>query len=128
MHRAKRKVLAALLLIAVPDVVFAHVQMIASVPKDGAVAPAGLSEIEMRFSKPLRLTVVHVMQATEKKEIPLASELPKSFVSSAKLAVGALSKGAYEVTWTAVADDGHVMNGSFGFSVSEAQPASPPAR
>jgi methionine-rich copper-binding protein CopC len=125
MRRAKRTVLAALLLIAVPDVVFAHAQMTASVPKDGAVAPAGLSEIEMSFSKPLRLTVVHVMQATERKEIPLASELPKSFVSSAKLAVGALTKGAYEVTWTAVADDGHVMNGSFKFSVSEAQPASP---
>jgi methionine-rich copper-binding protein CopC len=79
----------------------------------------------MSFSKPLRLTVVHVMQATEQKEIPLASELPKAFVSSAKLAVAALPKGAYEVSWTAVADDGHVMNGSFKFSVSEAQPASP---
>ena len=125
MHRGKKAVLAALLLIAATNVVIAHAKLIASVPKDGAIVPAGLSEIELGFSKPLRLTVVHVMQATEQKEIPLASELPKTFVSSAKLAVGSLPTGAYEVSWTAVADDGHVMNGTFKFSVGEAQPAKP---
>lgn len=34
-----------------------------------------------------------------------------------------LPAGAYEVAWTAVADDGHVMNGRFNFSVSEAEAA-----
>jgi len=125
MHRTKSAVLAALLLIAAPTVAFTHAKMTGSVPKDGATVPAGLSKIELDFSKPLRLTVVRVMRTAEQKEIPLASELPGSFVSSAKLTVGALPAGAYEVSWTAVADDGHVMNGSFMFSVSETQPANP---
>lgn len=103
----------------------AHAKMNASVPKDGATVPAGLSEIELSFSKPLRLTLVHVVRALEQKEVPVTSELPKFFVNSAKLTVGALPAGPYEVSWTAVADDGHVMNGKFKFSVSEAQHAQP---
>jgi methionine-rich copper-binding protein CopC len=99
--------------------------MNASNPEDGAIVPAGLSEIELSFSKPLRLTLVHVTQSTGQKEIPVTSELPKSFVSSAKVTVDALPSGPYEVSWTAVADDGHVMSGSFKFSVSEAQHAQP---
>ena len=104
---------------------FAHAKMNASVPKDGATVPAGLSEIELSFSKPLRVTLIHVVRAAEQKEITVTSGLPKSFVNSAKLTVDPLPAGLYEVSWTAVADDGHVMNGSFKFSVSEAQHAQP---
>lgn len=125
MHTIKSAAFCALLLIAAPAVVFAHAKMNASVPKDGAIVPAGLSEIELSFTKPLRLTMVHVMAATAHKEVPVTSELPKSFVKSAKLAVGALTTGAYEVSWTAVADDGHVMNGIFKFTVREAQHPKP---
>jgi methionine-rich copper-binding protein CopC len=103
----------------------AHAKMNASVPKDGATVPAGLSEIELSFSKPLRLTLVHVVRAAEHKEITVTSEPPKSFASSAKLTVAPLPAGPYEVSWTAVADDGHVMSGSFKFSVSETQQAQP---
>jgi methionine-rich copper-binding protein CopC len=116
----------SLLLVAISTVAaLAHAKMNASVPKDGAIVPAGLSEIELSFSKPLRLTLVHVVRATERKEVPVTSELPKSFVNSAKLTVEALLAGPYEVSWTAVADDGHVMNGSFKFSVGEAKHAQP---
>jgi len=104
---------------------FAHAKMNASVPKDGAIVPAGLSEIELSFSKPLRLTLVHVVRGAEQKEVPVTSELPKSFVNSAKLTVGVLPAGPYEVSWTAVADDGHVMNGTFKFSISEARQTQP---
>jgi hypothetical protein len=125
MRNPKWAVSAVLLVLSLPALALAHAKMSASVPKDGATVPAGLSEIELRFSKPLRLTIVHVTRASERKEIPLTSELPKSFVSSAKLTVGVLPAGPYEVSWTAVADDGHVMNGSFKFSVSDAQQTQP---
>ena len=125
MHTIKSAVFAVLFVLAVPAVAMAHAKMNASVPKDGAIVPAGLSEIELSFSKPLRLTLVHVVRGAEQKEVPVTSELPKSFVNSAKLTVGVLPAGPYEVSWTAVADDGHVMNGSFKFSVSEAQHAQP---
>lgn len=125
MHTIKSAVFAVLFVLAVPAVAMAHAKMNASVPKDGATVPAGLSEIELSFSKPLRLTLVHVVRAPEQKEVPVTSELPKSFVNSAKLTVGALPAGPYEVSWTAVADDGHVMSGKFKFLVSEALHAQP---
>ena len=125
MHTIKSAFFTVLVLITIPAAAFAHAKMTASVPKDGSIVPVGLSEIELDFSKPLRLTVVHVMRTPEQKEISLTSELPKSFVKTAKLKVGTLPAGAYEVSWTAAADDGHVMNGSFKFSVNEAEHAKP---
>lgn len=121
----KWAVFGVLLLVSVPTFVLAHAKMNASVPEDGATVPIGLSEIELGFSKPLRLTLVRVTRTTDHGVIPVISDLPKSFTKSAKLTVGTLPAGPYEVSWTAVADDGHVMSGSFKFSVSEAQRIQP---
>lgn len=127
MRTIKSAALSILLMAAATTTALAHAKMTTSIPKDGAVVPAGLSEIELSFSKPLRLTLVHVIRAPdkEKTEVPLTSKLPSSFVNSAKVAVGALPAGPYEVSWKAVADDGHVMGGSFKFSVGEAKQAQP---
>jgi methionine-rich copper-binding protein CopC len=104
---------------------FAHAKMVASVPKDGATVAAGLSEIALEFSKPLRLTLVRVHRGTDDKSIPLASALPTAFAASAKVTVDALAEGNYDVTWIAVAEDGHVMKGSFAFTVAAAHGPAP---
>ncbi len=103
----------------------AHAKMNASVPKAGETVAAGLSEIQLHFSKPLRLTLIHVRRVEDQIEIPVSNELPKSFVDSAKVAVDSLQAGSYEVFWTAVSNDGHVMKGNFAFSVKETQDAQP---
>jgi methionine-rich copper-binding protein CopC len=51
------------------------------------------------------------------------SGLTTSFVDSAKVAVDALQAGSYEVSWTAVSNDGHVMKGTFAFSVKQSPDA-----
>jgi len=114
--------LAALLAIGLPFAAFAHAKLTASVPKDGSTVPAGVTEIELKFSDPLRITVVHVTDAAQ-HEIALKGELPKSFAPIVKLNVDALVPGSYKVSWTAVADDGHVMKGSLGFTVKAKEPA-----
>ena len=121
--RKLRFALSILFVMATTLGALAHAKMTASVPNDGATVPTGLTEIALNFSKPLRLTLVQVVRAPEQNEIPVTNELPKSFVKSAKLTIAPLPAGTYEVSWTAVADDGHVMKGSFKFSVSETQPA-----
>ncbi len=103
----------------------AHAKMNASVPKDGATVASGLSEIQLQFSKPLRLTLIHVRRVDDQQEMAVSSELPASFVDSAKVTVDALQAGSYEVFWTAVSNDGHVMKGNFAFSVKETQDAQP---
>lgn len=103
----------------------AHAKMDASIPKDGETVAPGLSEIQLQFSKPLRLTLIHVRRMDDQQQIPVGSELPKSFVDSAKVAVDALQAGSYEVFWAAVSMDGHVMKGSFKFSVKQNPDAQP---
>lgn len=125
MPRTGSAVLSMLLAMAAPALAFAHAKMASSVPQDGASVPAGLAEVQLDFTKPMRLTVVHVTQAKDHKEIPAKSPLPTSFEKSVKIALDPLPAGPYEVSWTAVADDGHVMNGGFKFSVTEAKAAQP---
>ena len=44
---------------------------------------------------------------------------------TAKVGIEALTAGAYEVSWTAVSEDGHVMKGHFGFTVAKAPDVAP---
>ena len=125
MRNLKAAAFAALFVMAGTLGAFAHAKMNTSVPKDGATVPAGLSEIQLQFSKPLRLTLIRVRRVDDQQEIVVSSELPASFVVSAKVAVDALQAGSYEVFWTSVSNDGHVMKGNFAFSVKETQDAQP---
>ncbi len=119
--------LAALLVVTAPAAALAHAKMTASKPADGSTGAAGLSEIELSFSHPLRVSMVHVRDGN-KQDVRLKSELPPSFAPVAKISVDGLTPGSYEVTWTAVAEDGHVMKGSFAFSVKAEKAAAQPSR
>ena len=118
-------VFAAIFLVSGSLAVFGHAKMTASIPKDGETVPAGLSEIQLTFSKPLRLTLFHVRSAKDQRDMPIESALPKSFANSARVTFDVLPAGPYEVSWTAVSADGHVMKGKFVFSVGEARNAQP---
>jgi methionine-rich copper-binding protein CopC len=96
---------------------FAHASLTASDPEDGATVDAGLAAIEMTFSDPVRLTLVRVHSATTDSDVPLQGALPDDFVGTAAVAVDPLAGGAYDVSWTCVAEDGHVMKGHFAFTV-----------
>jgi methionine-rich copper-binding protein CopC len=125
MGTLKSVAFATVFVVAGVAAALAHAKMNASVPKDGETVVAGLSEIQLQFSKPLRLTLIHVRRVDEQQEIAVSSELPTSFVDSAKVAVDALQAGSYEVFWTAVSNDGHVMKGSFAFFVMRSPDAQP---
>lgn len=125
MRSWKAAALAILFGILAPVTVLAHAKMTTTVPTDGATVAAGLSEVQLSFSKPMRLTVVKIVRGADKQDVPAKGHLPKTFVKSATVGVDPLSAGLYEVSWTAVADDGHVMNGGFKFTVREAKDAQP---
>jgi methionine-rich copper-binding protein CopC len=123
MHALRSAALVALTVLAAPLAAYAHAKMVASMPKDGATVAAGLLDIEMTFSHPMRLTLLRVHRADDDKDVGLQSALPKSFTEAAKVSIDALTAGAYDVSWTAVSEDGHVMQGSFSFKVTV--PAAP---
>jgi len=106
---------------------FSHAAMTASVPKDGATVAAGVSEIEMDFSRAVRLTVVGVVRVEDHKAIGLVGALPGTFGKSAIVKVEPLTAGSYQVSWTCVSADGHVMNGGFAFLVGDGTAPPKPA-
>ena len=123
MNRIKAATLAVALVLVAPAAALAHDKMTASKPADGSTVAAGLSEIELSFSKPLRLSMVHVRDAAQ-HDVPLKSKLPTPLASAVKVGVESLAPGSYQVSWTAVAEDGHVMKGTFAFAVKADAPPS----
>ena len=95
----------------------AHVKMNKTVPADGATVAPGLTEIRFAFDDAIRMTLVKVTKQESKSVVPATSQLPRKFVTKAKIAVQPLAPGLYKVTWTGVGKDGHVMKGAFSFSV-----------
>ena len=120
MRIVKSAAFAALLVVAGTIAALGHAKLTASVPNDGASVAPPVSAIELTFSKPLRLTLVKVVRGSDQQHMPLTGELPKTVGKSVRTAVSPLQADSYKVSWTAVAEDGHVMKGSFAFSVNEA--------
>jgi len=90
--------------------------MIGTSPPDGAVIAQSPGTIAFEFKISVRLTKVTI-QADDQlpKNIDLSSN--KSFAKELSLSPPALGPGSYEVEWRGMAEDGHVMRGSFSFSV-----------
>ena len=124
--RRMRLAAAALFFLTSTVAALAHAKMTESTPADGASVAGAVSEIQLKFSHPMRLTLVKVHRDDDDADLSLKSPLPKAFTSSAKLDVEPLGAGAYEVRWTAVSEDGHVMKGHFGFTVNAGSPAPSP--
>lgn len=122
------------LLVAAP--VLAHAELVESTPADGAAVPPP-SEVIAVFSEALvgdrsslevrdaagAVVARGGLDPADPKRLTMRADLP------------ALEPGTYTVRWTAVADDGHVERGTFGFRVVEApsplpspspSPSSPP--
>lgn len=98
---------------------FAHSKMAESSPAAGEIVKTGLSEIKLNFEKAVRVTLVKITQEGNKELIEPTSELPKSFVDKIELIVPPLNPSTYKVEWTAVAEDGHIMQGEVPFTVAD---------
>ncbi len=97
----------------------AHAKMVNTMPADAAEVKSGLSAIAMNFNKPMRLTVVKIVRNANNKPQAMTATLPRTFSKSLDVAVEPLDAGNYDVNWSAISSDGHVMNGKFSFSVTE---------
>ena len=97
MLRYKCAAVTMLFLVTGATAALAHAKMTSSVPKDGATVTAPVSEIQLNFSTPLRLTLVQVMRDGDHMQIPLTGELPKSASSAVKAAVSTQIKASTEL-------------------------------
>ena len=97
----------------------AHSKMAKSVPSEGSTAQAGLTEITLGFSKPVRLMLVKIRNTATKTDVKPVFKPAAKYRASFPFAVPPLDAGDYKINWTAVAKDGHVMKGTLSFKVAK---------
>ena len=129
-RRARRIATAAtafvLLLLAAPSVTLAHAELVRSDPAAGTTLEVAPDEVVLTFNGPLVADRSTFVLAGPGGEVGRGSVDPDA-PGTMGLAVSGLAPGAYEVRWTAVADDGHneIRRDTLSFSIAEATP--PPA-
>jgi len=97
----------------------AHSKMAQSTPVEGSTVQAGLAKVTLGFSKPVRLMLVKVKNTSLSSNVKAEFTPASNYQTSFPFEVAPLSIGQHEITWTAVAEDGHVMKGTLSFKVAE---------
>jgi hypothetical protein len=111
------------LLLALPGSVLADAALIASTPADDAtlatVPPEAILEFDHALTGASSFVVLDESGATVAQGGPDPSD-----AMMMRGLLPALAAGEYEVRWTAGSDDGHIVRGTFRFSVTA--PTAPP--
>jgi copper resistance protein C len=112
----KRKLtfLAAMLLAA--GTAQAHTHLRSSVPADKSKVAAPQA-LELHFSESARVTALTLQQGSA---APVNLTVPTAAGKDVKVPVKTLAAGDYKVNWRVAGEDGHLMSGSFGFTVDPA--------
>lgn len=111
--RVATLLLAAALAIASPA--FAHSALQSSVPADGAVV-TGAKTVRLTFAADVRLVGLRLV--ANNLDLPLPIDRAAPAAMSFEAALPQLGEGTYEIKWSAMAADGHVVTGSFSFTIS----------
>jgi copper resistance protein C len=106
-------VVALALLFAAPAQ--AHSTLASSIPADGSTVSEPKA-ISLTFTRELRLVTVKLVgnDLDESLAVDRSAPLGKTF----SVPLPAVAPGTYKVNWRAAAADGHIMTGSFSFTVA----------
>ena len=93
----------------------AHSVLESSIPANGTTVTEPKS-ISLTFTRAVRLVTLKLVAKDVDTSLPVDRSAPAAKSFSAPLP--AVAPGTYEVKWTASARDGHIMTGSFSFTVA----------
>jgi hypothetical protein len=94
---------------------FAHSATETTVPADGAILQEPPERVAMEFDGPMRITVIRLL--SDGGPIDFEETSGTDAVTRYEATPPTLGPGTYEVEWRGLAEDGHPMHGSFGFTV-----------
>jgi methionine-rich copper-binding protein CopC len=101
-----------------------HLKLLRSSPTADTTLTSSPDAIRLWLSEPTELPASKIALATAKGDAiatdPLARGAEKDAPLTAKLKAP-LTNGVYQVTWKAMSKDGHVVNGTFKFTVAGAR-------
>lgn len=112
-----RPSILALALVCVPALAAAHSKSESTTPADGAIV-SDVAELSMRFDDPMRIIAVTLSSADGEVDIERQTGMDPVTVFRAAPAAP-LVPGTYSVDWRGMAADGHPMQGSFTFTVTD---------
>ena len=104
-----------------PVSAFAHAELTLSVPGNGEVVKSSPESVTLRWSEVVTMSEeqIAILDAYGEK-VKFTAEFTDTAVSSAVLKpLGELDDGLWTVTWKTVSQDGHLVSGSFSFTVGE---------
>jgi methionine-rich copper-binding protein CopC len=110
-------VLASLLALITPTQGWAHTSLTTSAPANGQPVTS-VSQLTLEFGAPLRLMRVSLKNAAGQE---VALNFKRSPTAQARFVVptnAPLAPASYQVFWMGMADDGHKIEGDFGFIVN----------
>lgn len=100
----------------------AHTRLESSTPADKSKVKAPQA-IELHFNEPARLTSLTLQLGTEAAK---SLAVPAKAARDIAVPVSGLTAGEYKVAWRIAGADGHVMSGSFAFTVDPAASSTAP--
>jgi copper transport protein len=116
--------LAALLLATwCAPVAAAHTKLESSAPADGATSAGPVDEVTLRFTLPVTTLGEGIVIDGPDGTVPADVAAAEDDLVLVATPAGALAPGDYTVSWTAAAQDGHPLEGTFGFTVAGPDPA-----
>lgn len=103
-----------------PDQAFAHARLKHASPAKNASVKAGLSAIELQFNEAVEpaLSVIELLDA---KGGTISSSKGKAVCEKlvCRFAVDPLKAGTYAVKYHVLSEDGHTVEGQYGFTVTD---------
>jgi len=117
----RRSFLAAFTLFALSAAapLFAHLAVVKTAPADGANVAASPARVQVWFNQPPSERLSHLELQGPGGEVTLVELQVKRDERSISAAVpSSLGAGRYEVKWRTAGNDGHVMRGSFAFTIA----------
>jgi len=95
---------------------FGHAKLRSCSPPDAAQLPIAPKSLTLNFSEKVRLAVLTLTSAG--RDIALKVDRTAAAALQVSIALPPLSDGKYQVRWSALsADDGHVTQGVFSFTI-----------
>ncbi|MFD7025766.1 copper resistance protein CopC [Promicromonospora sukumoe] len=99
----------------------AHTRLESTAPAAGSTATAPVTEVTLRFTLPVSLLGDGVVVEGPDGAVPADVAPAQGGLVLVATPAEALAPGRYTVTWTAAAQDGHPLEGTFGFRVAGKQ-------
>lgn len=118
MKQTRTFLFSLILAVCAGQTAFAHSEKEGTTPEDGAQLTETPEMIHMVFDAPIRVTMVRLVNA-DGAEMPLERETGLEPSLEFHAEPQPLGPGSYTVEWRGLASDGHAMQGTFSFELTD---------